>query len=183
MEGRNNPRNIVLFVSGLILAAAVSRILPHWPNVTPVAAIALFGGATLSNRKWAYGIPMLALLLSDLAICGMMGYDFFTWGRLFIYVPFLFTTFLGTQFQNKRTIGNIAAYGFLASVVFFLISNLSVWIFDDFYTRDFTGLIDCYTMAIPFFRNSLLGNAFYMFMLFGSFALAKDRFFALARVK
>ncbi|MCI0658612.1 MAG: hypothetical protein L0170_16285, partial [Acidobacteria bacterium] len=63
----------------LIALATICRLIPHPPNFTPVLAVALFGGATLPRRA-ALAIPLLAMLLSDLAL----GYPF-GWMNLVVY--------------------------------------------------------------------------------------------------
>ena len=43
------------------------RLLPHPPNFTPVAAIALFGGIYLSKRI-AFSLPLIIMFISDIFI-------------------------------------------------------------------------------------------------------------------
>ena len=48
-----------------------------------------------------------------------------------------------------------------SSVLFFVVTNFAVWIMWDYYPNTLEGLIMCYTMAIPFFQNTLLGTVVY----------------------
>ena len=60
----------------IIAVVALSRLIPHWPNFTPVMAIALVGGATLSRRSLAILVPLLAMVLSDVALGAVMGWEY-----------------------------------------------------------------------------------------------------------
>jgi len=62
----NKTRFIVL--AGMILAAAGSRLIPHPPNFTPIAALALFGGASFVDNRAAFIVPLAGLFLSDLVL-------------------------------------------------------------------------------------------------------------------
>jgi len=143
----------------LILVAALSRLLPHPPNVTPVAAMALLGGAYF-GRRLAFLIPLAALFLSDLVLG-------FHSTMLFVYAGFVLTTVLGTQLREDRAPGRVLGFALASSVAFFLITNFGVWVTGGLYTRDFAGLSACYTAALPFFRNSLAGDLFFTAVLFG----------------
>jgi hypothetical protein len=158
----------------IILGGAALRFVPHWPNFTPVAAIALFGGGALASRPvLAVLIPLLIMFLSDIFIG-------FHPTMPFVYISLILTTFLGrmTQLQPAR----IFAGSIISSLLFFLITNYGVWLVNsgNFYTRDFSGLMACYAAALPFFDNtsqygisfffnSLLGDMFFnglFFMVF-----------------
>lgn len=156
----------------LIFIAMVSRLIPHVPNFTPIAAMALLGGATLTDRKKAYALPLLALLLSD----AMIG---FYSGIVYVYVGFLLTVFIGTQMASKLTALRIGASATLSSIAFFIISNFGVWMSGGLYPKTMEGLRDCYVAAIPFFHQSLAGDLFYSAAFFslyqGARALMKER--------
>jgi hypothetical protein len=57
-----------LFIIGAIVIAALSRTLPHWANFAPISAMAIFGAATLRDRRLALLVPLLALFVSDVLI-------------------------------------------------------------------------------------------------------------------
>jgi hypothetical protein len=62
-----------------------------------------------------------------------------------------------------------------SSVLFFVLTNFGVWAFDALYPKTLEGLMACYVAAIPFFRNTLLGDLSYTVVLFGGFALLERR--------
>jgi len=64
--------------------------------------------------------------------------------------------------------------------MFYLVTNFAVWAWGALYPRTWSGLIACYTAAIPFFRNSLIGDITFVAVLFGGFAVLQ-RFFVSLR--
>ncbi len=157
-------------VAALILLAALSRLLPHPPNFTPVEAIGLFGGAYLADRRLAFVIPLVAMALADLVL-GLHS------GMPVIYALIAFNVWLGFRVGPNPSASRVAGYGLLAATVFFVVSNCAVWASGGglFYTQDLAGLISCYTLALPFFGYSLLGMAVYSTILFGGMALARKQ--------
>lgn len=150
-------RNI--FLLSLCLLAAASRLLPHPPNFAPITAMALFG-AVYFDRKYAFILPLAALLLSDIVL-GF--YDGMTW----VYGSFLLIGLLGFWLKSHKSVPAMAGTAVAGSVVFYLVTNFGVWLSGTLYTPDLTGLVACYTAAIPFFRNTLIGDGFYVAVLFG----------------
>lgn len=161
----------------IIILAAISRILPHPPNVTPVTAIALMGGAYL-GRKWiVFLVPFLALYLSDFVMNNTLLRSFFPdhsgtvfWADYMIwgYLAFGLIILLGAGLLKKISVGRLVGTTLAASILFFLISNFGVWLSGTMYPKSFSGLLACYGAALPFFRSSLLGNAFFVTILFGA---------------
>lgn len=152
-------------VATAVLVAAMMRLLPHWPNFTPVAAVALFGGVYISRKFMAFVIPMAAMLISDLFI-GFHPYV------LAVYGSFAVTVLLGIVIRRNAGFFSILGASLLSSVLFYLITNLAMWVGNPNFTQDFQGLIQCYTVAIPFFYNGVLGDLFYNGILFGGFYFA-----------
>lgn len=140
-----NKKNLIIAV--IMLAAVLTRLVPHLPNFTPISAIALFGGLYISNRILAYALPLIIMFISDI----FLGFSSIT---LFVYAGFMLVTLIGTQ-RKKPCILTI----FLGSLSFFIVTNFGVWLLG--YPKTWTGLLECYTLALPFFRNSLLGDFFY----------------------
>ncbi len=165
-----NPRINTLIV--MIAAAAATRLLPHPPNMTSVAAVALLGGAYFSNRWLAFLVPLAALLVSDL----LLG---FYQHMEFIYLSFALIVWIGLGLQRRQTASRIAAATVLSALVFFVVSDFGIWAFGSLYPKTYAGLIACYVAAIPFLRNMLLGDALYTAILFGGFRLLEARFAAL----
>jgi hypothetical protein len=167
----------------MILVAAMSRLVPHPPNFTPIMAMALFGGATLSQKWVAFLLPLLAMLISDAALelttrLGLLsgwlaeGYGFH-WGMAVVYSIFALITAIGLLLRKRRTIVTVSAATLAASVLFYSLANFAVWADGTLYPRTVEGLWFCYVAALPFFQWTLLGNACYAVALFGGLALAE----------
>ena len=139
------------------------RLLPHAPNVAPIAAMALFGGAYL-DRKFALLAPLAAMFLSDI----FLGFHNTI---LFVYGSFLISGLIGLWLRKHKNPGNIILASIFSSIIFYLVTNFGVWLAGGLYTKDATGLIQSYVMALPFFRNTILGDLFYTGLLFGGFEL------------
>lgn len=155
----------------LIVIAALLRILPHPSNVTPVAAIALFGGTYLSKR-FALLYPLVIMVLSDLVLNPMYGLPPLIPESPFVYGSFLITGLVGLWCRSRRSIGVLYLAAVASSIQFYLITNFGTWLVSPLYPHTPGGLLQCYTMAIPFFRNTLLGNLFWLSLLLGSYQLA-----------
>lgn len=170
-----------LVLAGMILAAAASRLLPHPPNFTPIGAMALFGGACLSDRRLAFLLPLAAMWLSDLALGALHGSPSFGLHRLtpVVYGSFALIVCLGFRLRNRRSPLPIAGATLAGSVLFFVLTNFGVWALGSGYPKSWAGLLACYVAAIPFFHNTLLGDAVYAAALFGGLALAEKRLPAL----
>jgi hypothetical protein len=162
------PRLMVLI--SIVLAAALARLMPHLPNMTPIAAIALFGGAYFSDKRLAFLVPLTALFVSDLALGGYYP------GMEVVYLSFGLIVCIGLWLQKHRTVLPIAGAALAGSVLFFVLTNFGVWAFSGMYPTNLAGLIACYTAALPFFTNTLMGDVFYTALLFGGFALLESRF-------
>ncbi len=145
----------------LISLGVVTRLLPHWWNFTPLAAIALFSGVYLGQR-YAVGLPVVTMLLSDLVI------GFYEWQlMLAVYGSFILVGVIGMMVKKHKNVETVLASSIVASVLFYLITNFAVWQFSFWYAKNLTGLAQSYIAALPFFRSSLLGDLFYVTLLFG----------------
>ena len=157
-----------LIVALLFVLIGVSlRLLPHPPNFTPILAIALFGGVYLS-RKIAFVLPILAMAISDIFI-GYYGVVL----MILVYGTFLLSVVLGFWLKKHKKWYTVGGSAILSAVLFFLVTNFAVWAFTPWYAKTLSGIIQCYVMAIPFFRNTLLGNLFYVTVFFGAYEIAK----------
>jgi hypothetical protein len=155
------PGLAIFFV---ILGAAL-RFAPHLPNFAPIAALALFGGVYL-NKKYALILPVAVMAVSDYFI-GF--YDVKL--MLGVYLSFVLVGVIGLIIKKKKNIFTVIGGSVLGSVLFFLITNFSVWAFYNWYPHTLSGLGQCFSMAIPFFRNTLIGDLFYVVALFGVYEL------------
>ena len=165
-----------IFAAGLILAAAFTRLIPHYPNFTAVGAIALFGGTYLPNKKLAFIVPFVAMLLTDLII----GFHPTMWA---VYLSFGLIVLIGIQISKNKKVTNILFATISSSLLFFIITNFAQWLSDPFYAKSGAGLAQCFTMAIPFFGYTALGDLFYVGILFGIYELAKTKFPFYQKVK
>jgi hypothetical protein len=165
-----------LFAAGLIFAAAFTRLVPHYPNFTAVGAIALFGGTYLPNKKLAFVVPFLAMLITD----AIIGLHPTMWA---VYLSFGLIVLIGMQVAKNKKVTSIFVGALSSSILFFIITNFAQWIADPFYAKTGAGLAQCFTMAIPFFGYTAAGDLFYVTILFGAYELAKDKVPALQRVK
>lgn len=174
-----NKRLLVL--SGLILAAAISRLIPHPYNFAPIGAMAIFGAAHFSDKKLSFILPLFAMFLSDLLINNILyasyyqGFTIFTPGFLWIYGAIAVIVVAGIFILKKVTLPRVLIGSLSASVLFFVISNFGVWISDPDYPLTLPGLLLCYEMAIPFFHNTITGDLVYSGVLFGGFEFAKTK--------
>ncbi len=149
----------------LIVIGVASRLLPHPPNFAPIMALGLFAGAYM-HKKTAFVVPIVAMLLADYFI-GF--YDIRI--MLSVYVCIGLGSLAGVWLKKNKSVSMIAISTLAVSVIFFFVTNFSLWLFSDFYPHTAEGLSLCFTMAIPFFANSLLGNAVYVLFFFGSYEL------------
>jgi hypothetical protein len=152
--------------------AAALRIAPHPWNFTPVGAMALFSGAIIRDRRLAFFFPILALFVGDIFI-GLH--------KLVpvVYASFLVSVAIGFWLRDRRSLGRITRATLLGAIQFFLVTNFAVWALGLSFPRNSAGLLACYVAGIPFFWNTLAGDAVYATLLFGGFALAKRLFPAL----
>lgn len=176
------PRFIV--VLSIIAVAAFLRLLPHWPNFTPIAAMALFAGTYLEKKQYAFAIPIAAMFLSDLVIG-------FHANMPAVYLGFGITVLIGMAIRRRINVGSILLASLGSSVIFFLITNFSSWLASPFYPQTFGGLMEAYAAGLVFFRdqihgfsflvNEILGTIFFSASFYGIFYLAGMRFPVLDR--
>lgn len=165
-------KNRFLVLTGIVLATVAARWLPHPPNFSPVAALALFGGASFAGKRAAFLVPLLGLFLSDI----VLGFYAIT---PVVYGSFALIAGLGLWLRRRRSVSRIAIAAVASALLFFAVTNLGVWALDNLYPKTWAGLADCYLAAIPFFRNTLASGLLYSALLFGGFALAENRFASL----
>ena len=164
----------IALVVAMILGAGAMRLVPHVSNFTPVAAIALFGGARFRGVWIALAVPLLAMFVSDVALELLYGWGLHALMPV-VYGCFALTVLMGRGLRGRSRPVPILAAGIGAAVVFFVVTNFAVWASGTLYPRNVSGLVECYVAAVPFFRNSLLGTLVYSAGLFGGFALLERR--------
>ena len=138
-------------IIGLIVLAILTRLIPHPPNFAPKTGIALFSAINFNNRFFKFLVPLISLVIFDLII----GFSLI---NIFVYLSFIVIVLVGNHFKKikLKTI-------LISSVIFFIISNFGVWLIG--YPKTVSGIVMCYTAAIPFFINTILGDLFYSFLL------------------
>lgn len=171
-----------LLLTGLVIAAALTRLLPQPPNFSPVIAIALFAGAYFANRRWAVLVPLAAMLVSDLALGAAHGGIYLKHMAspvaLSVYACILLSTVLGFGLRGRVGSGRVLGGAVTGSVLFFIVTNFAVWVTATMvpgHPHCVAGLAPCYAAAIPFFHWTLLGTLFWSVVLFGGFELLRRR--------
>jgi hypothetical protein len=156
---------------GLVGLDIVARLAPHAPNVTPIAASALFAGMVLRSRALALAVPLAAMLVSDLVVGA---YD---WRVMsVVYAALALPALLGMWGRAWRPVVVLAPLVLSSSLVFFATTNFAVWASSGMYAHDLHGLIHCYAAALPFLQNTVIGDVFWATLLFGSWWSAKVLF-------
>ena len=157
-------RNLIII--SLVILAVATRLLPHPPNVAPITGIALFAGHRFGDKRLAFIVPILCMFISDI----FLGFH----STLpFVYVAFIAISFLGIYSKNINN-GTILT----SSTIFFLLTNFGVWLLG--YPNTIAGFISCYTLALPFFVNTIIGDLFFTHSLNYSFSKMEKRYPELA---
>ena len=176
----NRSNLLILFI--LILACALYRVWDSRPmGFAPQIAMALFAGSLSKDKRFAFLFPILSLFISDLIyqilyLQGLSTIKGFYSGQWQNYLLIASITIIGF-FINKNKIGQIFIGSLAGAAYFFLISNFMVWIGGGWdinnqpYPRSFSGLMLCYTEALPFFKWSVLSTFVFNGIFFGSFYL------------
>jgi hypothetical protein len=172
----------------LIIIASLYRVMPGRPlGFAPQIAMALFAGSVMSDRKLAFLLPLFSMIFSDVLyeilyqnnICDIPG---FYNGQILNYLLFCSITVIGFK-MNKDKIGQILAGALVGATFFFIISNFLVWIGGGLdinnmaYPKSYSGLISCYSAAIPFYKGSLLATIIFSGILFGAYQLLQKLWF------
>lgn len=181
-----NQQTKTIIVSAIILLTVIMRVINiefNIYNLIPMAALGIFCGSILQNKFHAYLIPLVALLLSDIAISLFTNTQGFYGISQFVnYASIILITLLGT-YLTKRSFLQIAGYSISGSLIFFILSNFGTFL-SGYYGFSFEGLLNCYAMAIPFYKselantffiNSFLGDLFFSIIAFGVYHLATTK--------
>ena len=148
-----NNKFFYLLFFGVILA--LSRIIPHPPNFTPILASAIMAPMLIKERWFGIAIPIVAMFISDVII-GFYSY------QLVIYSSILAIALVAPMRKNYINLSIMAIGG---SVWFFITTNFAEWMIWDYYPKTIEGLITCYTLAIPFFKNTLISTCLFTGLL------------------
>ena len=158
-----------LIILAIIIFVAFTRLIPHPSNFTPIIAIGLFSGAYLKDRRLALIIPLTAMIFTD----AFLGFHI---TMVWVYGSLILIPMMGILLQNQTTMKNCAVATLAGSLLFFLLTNFGVWIITGFYEKSIAGLITCYSMALPFFHNTLAGSIIYSAVMFGGYEGLRNYF-------
>tara|TARA_B100001250_G_C19784076_1_gene783262 strand:- start:1031 stop:1555 length:525 start_codon:yes stop_codon:yes gene_type:complete len=147
--------NKIFYLLFFAVILALTRIIPHPPNFTPILASAIMAPLLIKDRLFGIAIPIFAMFISDIII-GFHPYQFV------VYSTILLIALVSPMRKNYLGLGFMAIGG---SVLFFITTNFAVWIIWDYYPKTIEGLISCYTLAIPFFKNTLISTCLFTALL------------------
>ena len=178
---------IILFIAVIFFG----RVLPHPYNFTPLIAVTLLSSYAISNRILALLVPLMGFWLSDLFMNNVVyagyysNFTIFNSGMIWTYGAIILVGLMGSSFINKISSGKVVLASLSGSTIFYIISNFGVWVLSPMYAKSVTGLIQCYTLALPFYGTSLIGDLLYSSLLFGAYQLvfSKNINFLISRSK
>jgi hypothetical protein len=167
----------------LIVLGALTRVLPHPPNLTAVGAVSLFSGARMTGWR-AYVVPLAILAISEPIMGIMHGFPAFTWVSLFVYASFAINVWIGSRLRSTESPWRIGAASLVASTQFYLLTNFGVWVWGQGYNcpQTLSGLAHCYLTGLPLYGRTLVGDLLYTAVLFGLHAWLSRRAFPGERV-
>ena len=168
----------------IILIAVLIRLFPHAPNFTPIAAMALFGGAYLS-KKYSLVVVFLSLVISDYLLLYIHPFasNFIDVSKIYsplaiihsstvlVYLCFLIIALIGIWLSSHKSAKNVITASLFSSILFFFVTNFNFFYPASLYPKTISGLVESYVMALPFFKNTLMGDLFYTSLFFGAFEL------------
>lgn len=162
----------------LIIAAALSRVFLYPDNFSPIIGMAIFSGAVIKDRRFAFALPLLAMFLSDILFeVFNIAPGFWGWGQLVGYGILAFITILAFSLK-KINVFSIAGYSIGASLLFFLLSNSAFFVFDNpiyhVYTQNFSGYMASLAGGLPFLKTGIIADLLYSGVLFGTYFLFKN---------
>jgi hypothetical protein len=168
----------------LVIIASLYRIMPNRPGgFAPQIAMALFAGSIIKDKKYSFLLPLFSMLLSDalyevLYRNGLTQIPGFYGGQYINYVLFIGLTVIGF-WVNKNKVTHIIGGSLVAATVYFLISNFMVWLNGTGinnlpYAKSWGGLTECYTVAIPFYLNSIYATLVFSGILFGAYYVIQN---------
>ena len=147
----------ILYPIGVILFLAFSRLIPHPPNFTPIISMALLSGYFFSNIYLSVIILLISIFVSDF----FLG---FYENMLYVYFSIVLINLIFFNISYKMNFKNLYLFSCLAALIFYFISNFSVWATGTLYTQNLAGLINCYYLALPFLKNTLISTLFYSYL-------------------
>jgi hypothetical protein len=176
-RSRSSDQLTLIYALAMAAVAVICRLVPYVPgadrlwHVMPVGALALFAGSRLRTR-WAVLVPLGAMLLSDLLLLLPLGAQAFDASRPIVYASFAVYVLIGRLVrQGELSPMVLGGAVLLGSLQFFVVTNFAYWLTGILYPRTLAGLAECYTMALPFYRGTLVGDLFFSGLIFGLHAV------------
>jgi len=143
----------------LILILVFSRLIPHPPNFTPIITVALLSGYIFKNLKLSLFVLIVSMLLSDIFIA------FYT-NMIFVYISLILICLISNKVIANLNYKNLFLFSLMGSILFFVITNFGTWILGGLYEKNISGLINCYFLAIPFFKNTIISTLLFSYLSF-----------------
>ena len=140
--------------------------MAHTPQFTAILAVAMFAGLFLPKRQ-ALIVPVALMIITDI-ILGFHDTMFFTWGSMLI------VSAIGLWLRERKSFGMVLAGSIVSSGIFFVVTNFGAWL-SPLYPHTWAGLRECYIMAIPLFRSTLVSTVAYSMALYVGYELALKR--------
>ncbi len=155
-----------MFAFLLVFLGVASRLAVHTPQFTAILAVAMFGGMYL-NRRQALVVPVALMMVTDLFL-GFHDTMVFTWGSM------LMISAIGLWLRDHKNFGTVLAGSVVSAILFFVVTNFGAWL-SPLYPHTWAGLRECYIMAVPFFRSTLVSTVAYSLVLYAGYEWAYKR--------
>ena len=181
----NHKRTKISVIVALVMGAGLMRLIPNVNGFVPVTAATVFAAAFIGRKGWAVLLPIFSVWITDLVLNNTVYASFFngfTWltpGFAFQFSAYALISLMGFQVGQNASASRIGLFSIFSSLIFFLVTNFGVWIGGGFYASNFSGLMECYAMGLPFLERSLVADVLFAQVLFHGFSMAQKRFPAL----
>ena len=174
-------KQLVISLILLVVIASLYRVMPGRPlGFAPQIAIAIFCGAMIKDKRYAFLLPLLTMFISDaiyemLYRNGVGNIKGFYEGQVTNYILYGSMTIFGVMIR-KINVARIALASLAAPTAYFLLSNFFVWLSSSpdaglARPKTFAGLMQCYNDAWPFYQGSLAATLVFSTVLFGGYYL------------
>ena len=166
-----NKTLILLLITAIIVFGFVARLFPQVPNFAPMGALALFAAAFYKRKYLAFIVPAVVWWLSDLYLNNFVyqlndSFTFFSSFQIYNVIALALIVLLGSVLLKKLSVLKVALGSISASLIFFVVSNFGVWMQGTMYPKSIAGLIECYTLALPFYRATLISDLVFTTVFF-----------------
>ena len=174
----NKQKSSVLIAIILVVLAALSRVALYPHNFSPIIGMAVFAGAVIKDKRFAFALPLFAMLLSDVIFqVSKIAPGFWGMGQVLNYAILGLITIIAFNLK-KITVLNVASYSIMSSAIFFVLSNSVCFFVDNpvyhLYAQNFTGYINCLAAGLPFVKISMVADLVYSGILFGAYYLVQQ---------